>query len=127
MKTTKEVKDCKQSAFTLFNQEKMKESWTVISEKEDIIWTSDFIEKNKVVLDWKALSFNDSLPWSIAFIRQFEKRWDWQALSYIIGDKVYFDRSDFNMLLKLECAGLRWLWSRLNRRPKEFFTDLFIA
>lgn len=108
METTKEVKDFKLSAYSLFNKEKIKESWTVISEKEDIIWTADFIEKNKDILDWKALSFNDSLPWSIAFIRQFEKRWDWQVLSYIIGDKVYFNNSDFNVLLKRYKEKLDW-------------------
>ena len=108
MKTNKEVKDFKPSAFSFFNQEKFKESWTVISEKEDLNWTVDFIENNRDNLDWKALSFNDSLPWSVAFIKRFETHWDWHALSYIIADKMYFDSSDFNVLLKRYKEMLDW-------------------
>jgi hypothetical protein len=108
MKTNKEVKDFKPSAFSFFNQEKLKESWKVISEKEDLNWNMDFIENNTDNLDWKALSFNDSLTLSVAFIKQFEKHWDWHALSYIIADKIYFDSSDFNVLLKRYKEMLDW-------------------
>jgi len=108
MKKSESQKEAKPSAYTLFNKEKMKESWTVISEKEDVNWTVYFIVDNKDNLDWKALSFNDSLPWSIPFIKQFDKLWDWHALSYIIADKRYFNRAEFDVLLKRYKENLDW-------------------
>jgi len=108
MKLTKDVNEKKQSAYELFEQEKEKESWTLISEKEDVNWTADFIEYNKDNLDWKALSFNSSLPWSIDFIKQYKDMWDWHALSYIIADKLYFNRTDFDLLLKRYRDKIDW-------------------
>lgn len=109
MKTSEKVKEMKQSAYELFEQEKEKNSWSLISEKEDVDWTVDFIQCNKDKLDWKALSFNTSLPWSIKFLIQYENMWDWHALSYIIADKEYFNRSDFDFLLKHCKDKLDWL------------------
>ena len=91
MKKNESPNEVKPSAYALFNKEKMKESWKVISEKETFHWTPDFIAANKGNLDWQALSFNDSLPWSFPFIKQFEELWDWHALSYIIADKKHFN------------------------------------
>jgi len=102
------TKEIKLTAYQLFQNEKEKESWTIISEKEDINWTADFIETNKANLDWKALSFNDSLPWSISFIKQFDDVWDWHALSFIIADKNYFERNDFDSLLLRYNDKLDW-------------------
>ena len=108
MKTTQEIKELKDSAYKLFAQEKEKESWTMISEKENVNWTTEFIESNKSYLDWKALSFNNSLPWSVVFIKRHEDKWDWHALSFIIADKQYFDRADFDLLLKRYKDKLDW-------------------
>ncbi len=102
------TKEIKLTAYQLFQNEKEKESWTVISEKEDINWTADFIETNKANFDWKALSFNDSLPWSISFIKQFDDVWDWHALSFIIADSNYFERNDFDSLLLRYSDKLDW-------------------
>jgi hypothetical protein len=108
MKKNESQKEAKSSAYTVFNKEKEKESWTIISEKEDTNWTVDFIETNKANMDWKALSFNSSLPWSIDFIKQYEEMWDWHALSYIIADKLYFNRNEFDLLLKCYKNKLDW-------------------
>jgi len=101
-------KEYKPSAFALFNQEKSKELWSKISENEDASLSSEFIEANIVNLDWKALSFNDSLPWSVKFIKQYKKLWDWHALSFIIADKNFFERSDFEILLKQYKENVDW-------------------
>lgn len=108
MKTTEKPKEVKQSAYELFMHAKTNEAWTMISEKEENSWTDEFIEINKTDLDWTALSFNNSLPWSTAFIKQYEDKWDWHALSYIIADKQYFDRSEFDLLLKRYKDKLDW-------------------
>ena len=99
METNKNVRNDGFSAYNLLNDEKTNEVWTVISEKEDIDWTADFIEKNKGKINWKSLSFNDSLPWSIDLITQFESYWNWHALSYIIANNKQLDRTEFDMLL----------------------------
>jgi len=109
MKALEKGNGTKLTAYQLFQNEKQKESWTIISEKEDVNWTADFIETNKANLDWKALSFNDSLPWSINFIKQFDDLWNWQALSYIIADKNHFERADFDLLLKRYNDKLDWM------------------
>ncbi|MEI6556135.1 MAG: hypothetical protein WCL70_11130 [Paludibacter sp.] len=108
MKSLEKVNTTKLTAYQLFQKGKLKESWTIISEKEDLNWTTDFIETNKANLDWKALSFNDSLQWSINFIKQFEDLWNWHALSFIIADKNHFERADFDLLLKRYMDKLDW-------------------
>lgn len=108
MKTTKEVKEIKQSAYELFKQEREKESWTLISEKEDVDWTTDFIDDNKDNLDWKALSFNYSLAWSLVFIRRYESYWDWHILSYIIADRRFFRGVHLDRLLNQYKEKINW-------------------
>jgi hypothetical protein len=108
MSKTDEFKTTQLSAFSIYKKERKTEAWSIASEKQHDHWTEYFILLNKDELDWKALSFNDSLPWTVPFIQQFEDKWDWHALSYIIADKSYFERSDFDLLLSLYMDKLDW-------------------
>ena len=108
MKTSDKPKEIKLSAYELFTEAETSEAWTSISEKEEKIWTAEFIENNKADLDWKALSFNNSLTWSMEFIKEYEDKWDWHALSYIIADTQYFNRAEFDLLLKRYKYKLDW-------------------
>jgi len=108
MSKTDDFKTTQESAFSIYKKERKTEAWSIASEKQHDHWTDCFIQFNKDELDWKALSFNDSLPWTVPFIQQFEENWDWHALSYIIADKSYFERSDFDLLLGQYSERLDW-------------------
>lgn len=80
--------------------------WTILSEREDICWSNELIEKYSDDLDWCILSRNNSFPWSVfliekkinmvdfrnlsknealpwseKFINLYENRWDWKEIS----------------------------------------------
>lgn len=125
MKTTKKGNVTKLTAYELFQKEKSKEAWTLISEKEDINWIKDFIEVNKDNLDWKALSFNYSLDWSPVLIQTFESFWDWHALSYIIADSRFFRGVHLDILLKEYKEKIDWDVICQGSNLKDYHLDFF--
>lgn len=53
----------------------------VINDKNEVLWSLEFIQKYKDVWDWQGLSSKNNLPWSIEFIQLHKNKWDWAALS----------------------------------------------
>ena len=130
MKAMKKGNVTKLTAYELFQKEKSKEAWTLISEKEDVNWTKDFIEVNKDNLDWKALSFNYSLDWSPVLIQTFESYWDWHTLSYIIADSRFFRGIHLDILLKEYKEKIDWdvicQGTNLKDYHLDFFSDVIV-
>lgn len=128
MKATKKGNGIKLTAYELFEHEKEKESWTLISENEDVNWTTDFINDNKDNLDWRALSFNYSLAWSPVLIRRYESYWDWHALSYILADKRFIRGVHLDKLLIRYKEKIDWnvicQGTNLKDRHLEIFSDV---
>ena len=125
MKALEKANETKLTAYELFEQEKEKESWILISENEGVNWTTDFINHNKDNLDWKALSFNYSLGWSPVLIRQYESYWDWHALSYIIADKRFFRNVHLDKLLNRYKEKIDWNVICLGTNLKDYHLEIF--
>ncbi len=61
-------------------------SWEHLSEREDMYWSEELIDKFLDKWYWAGLSSNLKLPWSPQLLKKYEDRWAWEPREYVDRD-----------------------------------------
>jgi len=90
-------------------------NWSVISQKQNVLFDKDFLLKYAHRLDWILLSQNESIKFDDDILNAFQDKWDWDALT--------MNKSIELNVSRLETLEGKWNWFLLSKTSRLSFTS----